>query len=168
MSQPGVKRDQQLCFCREEGTLSSLVLKWFCLKYVLYGEKMYTVFCDVTLYQYDYFSHLVKFFLSFFPWVWSSKPHHTGAVWSMGHATPGKEWDARAFGQCDNPLWEATTSGGNRKASLSQVVFFHSQLVSSFPWPIPLVPSLLWSLRVLSLRWLPVAFAESGRGFLFS
>lgn len=29
-------------------TLSLLVLKLFYLKYVLYGEKMYTVFCDIS------------------------------------------------------------------------------------------------------------------------
>lgn len=45
MYQTGVKN--QFYFYREEGTLSLLVLKLFYLKYVLYGEKMYTVFCDI-------------------------------------------------------------------------------------------------------------------------
>lgn len=61
----------------------------------------------------------------------------------MSHAKKGKERNTRAFREYDNLLWKATISGGNREASLSQVVFFHSQLVYSFHWPISLVPSLL-------------------------
>lgn len=55
----------------------------------------------------------------------------------------------------------------NCKASLSQVVFFHNQLVYSFHWPISLVPSLQF-LNVSTLCWLPVAFINPDSGFPFS
>lgn len=89
-------------------------------------------------------------------------------MWFMSHRKKGKERNTRAFREYDNPLWKATGSGGNSKASLSQVVFFHSQLVHSFRWPISLVPSLLRFLGVLTLCWLPGAFVEADGGFLFS
>lgn len=94
--------------------------------------------------------------------------NHTGIMWFMTHAKKGKELNSRAFREYDNPLWKATVSGGNSKASLSQVAFFHSQMVYSFPWPIPLVPSHLWFLSVLILCWLSAAFLELDSGFLFS
>lgn len=89
-------------------------------------------------------------------------------MWFTSHVKKGKELNIRAFREYDNPLWKATKSGGNSKASLSQVAFFHSQMVYSFPWPIPLVPSLLWFLSVLILCWLSAAFLELDSGFLFS
>lgn len=61
----------------------------------------------------------------------------------MTHAKKGKELNTRAFRKYDNLLWKATVSGGNSKASLSQAVFFHSQLVYSFHWPILLIPPLV-------------------------
>lgn len=41
-------------------------------------------------------------------------------------------------------------------------------MVYSFPWPIPLVPSLLWFLSILILCWPSAAFLELDSGFLFS
>lgn len=87
---------------------------------------------------------------------------------AVSHAKKGKEQNTRAFREYENPLWKATVSGGNSKASLSQVVLFHNQLVYSFHWPLSLVPSLLRFLSVLILCWLPVAFVKSDGGFPFS
>ena len=85
-------------------------------------------------------------------------------MWFMSHAKKGKEWNTRAFREYDNPLWKATISGGNSKASLSQLVFFRSQLLHSFHWPTSLVPSLLWFLSVLTLFCLPVALLSQTVG----